>query len=98
MKKVSKVNRPLLLVLICGLLLGLVLYSWQVALTAFNQITGLPEPVRLWAVEKTDGGRREGEFLGKKWLLAFPRRIYFDGRAGQFQPDDTVHYLLRGSP
>lgn len=77
---VSKVNRLLLLVLIFGLLLGLMLYSWQVALTAFNQITGLPEPVRLWAVEKTGGGRIEGEFLGKKWLLAFPRGIYFNGQ------------------
>lgn len=78
---VSKVNRPLLLVLIFGLLVGLVLYSWQVALTAFNQITGLPEPVRLWAVEKTAGSRIEAEFLGKKWLLVFPRGIYFDGQA-----------------
>lgn len=74
-------NRPLLLVLICGLLLGLVLYSWQVALTAFNQIAGLPEPVRLWTVEKTADGRMEGEFLGKKWLLVFPRGNYFDKQA-----------------
>ena len=58
---------------IIGLLMGLILCSWQAALTAFNEITGRPEPVRLWAVEKPEPGRLEGEFLGKKWQVTFLR-------------------------
>ncbi len=62
-------SRTFFLLLVGGCLLGIVFYCWQVSLAAFNDITGLKEPARLWSLQKTGADRIELEFLGKKLVF-----------------------------
>ncbi|MGQ9823817.1 MAG: hypothetical protein ACUVSK_02270 [Desulfotomaculales bacterium] len=65
-------SRPFLLAIVAGILLGAVIYGWQVSLAGFLETTGLEYPSRLWSLEKIDGDCFSLELLGKKWLLVLP--------------------------
>lgn len=62
-------SRTFFFIVVCGLLLGSVLYCWQTALIAFDAATGLDRPLRLWSLEKTHPDGLVLEVLGKKWQL-----------------------------
>ncbi|MGB9905226.1 MAG: hypothetical protein ACPLQO_11260 [Desulfotomaculales bacterium] len=65
-------SRLSLLAVVLGILLGAVIYGWQVSLAGFLETSGLEHPSRLWSLERIDRGCFSLELLGKKWLLILP--------------------------
>jgi hypothetical protein len=68
-------SRTRILLIVCGLLLGIVLYYWQLSLIAFNSIVAPAKPIRLWSIEITPPDKFDLEILGKKCSVTFPGRF-----------------------